>query len=352
MKYKKIEKYLKIKTNFTLKSSKLKSKTEMSLSASRNSIHNARGNIRNSCNNVRNNVHAVEPIPFCKVCRDAGKSEKEYTSHYVKTRDGDVCCPTLLNQECRYCHQAGHTTKFCPTLKQKEQEVQEEKDSKEFKRNMKVANEFIEETNAALKKSRFAVLEMPDSDEEKEIRAEKKALALPQLVGSVLVSELKKEELLQMFKESFPSLTGMSDKKPKNVTEDGKMSYSEMLSTMLATVQEPKPTNKGWNNSMKVISNKVYPITREAEEKKAKTNIKKKSWADDDSSSDEEDDRDNRYLNRSKCGFSVSTENIVRHLEKAPRQFYRDETKEEDLMEQMIDAHIGTDDGDFYYGNR
>jgi protein nanos 1 len=60
--------------------------------------------------------------PFCKVCKDAGKSESEYTSHYVKNRDGVVTCTTLLSQNCRYCGEAGHTVKFCQVLKKRERE--------------------------------------------------------------------------------------------------------------------------------------------------------------------------------------------------------------------------------------
>ena len=54
---------------------------------------------------------------FCKVCKDAGKTETEYTSHYVKDKTGKTTCPTLLNQACKYCRQTGHTVKFCKTLK-------------------------------------------------------------------------------------------------------------------------------------------------------------------------------------------------------------------------------------------
>jgi len=75
---------------------------------------------RNQSN--RRGPNSSEKKPFCKVCCDAGKSEKEYTSHFVKDRDGKVTCPTLLGQECRYCFRAGHTVKFCPVLKEREQE--------------------------------------------------------------------------------------------------------------------------------------------------------------------------------------------------------------------------------------
>ena len=54
--------------------------------------------------------------PFCKVCFDAGKTETEYTSHYLKSApgpDGKLVCPTLLNQACLTCGQKGHTSSFC-----------------------------------------------------------------------------------------------------------------------------------------------------------------------------------------------------------------------------------------------
>ncbi len=50
--------------------------------------------------------------PFCKVCFDAGKSDQEYTSHYVKT-GLKLVCPTLLNQACLTCGERGHTSGYC-----------------------------------------------------------------------------------------------------------------------------------------------------------------------------------------------------------------------------------------------
>jgi hypothetical protein len=63
----------------------------------------------------------VAAKPFCKVCHDSGKTEAEYTSHFVKSEPGSkgkVVCPTLLNQGCSYCHETGHTVSYCQVLKQ------------------------------------------------------------------------------------------------------------------------------------------------------------------------------------------------------------------------------------------
>ena len=60
--------------------------------------------------------------PFCKVCFDAGNSEQEYTSHFLKDRpgpNGNVICPTLLATECRYCHEHGHFKSHCPVLEER-----------------------------------------------------------------------------------------------------------------------------------------------------------------------------------------------------------------------------------------
>jgi Nanos RNA binding domain len=61
-------------------------------------------------------VNKVAPKPCCKICKDAGKSVEEYSSHWPKDNKGQVVCITLLNQECRYCHDKGHTPKHCPKL--------------------------------------------------------------------------------------------------------------------------------------------------------------------------------------------------------------------------------------------
>jgi hypothetical protein len=58
--------------------------------------------------------------PFCKFCKDAGKSQSEYTSHYTKDRpgpQGKVVCPTILATKCNYCKKLGHSKSHCSVLK-------------------------------------------------------------------------------------------------------------------------------------------------------------------------------------------------------------------------------------------
>jgi len=72
--------------------------------------------------------------PFCKVCRDAGRPEKEYTSHYVKDQpgpNGKVICPTLLNQACRICNKTGHTSSYCPQYRSRREEPRREEPRRE-----------------------------------------------------------------------------------------------------------------------------------------------------------------------------------------------------------------------------
>jgi len=53
---------------------------------------------------------------YCKFCKDAGKSEAIYTSHYLReNRDPNsrIVCPALLEIECKFCFKRGHTINHC-----------------------------------------------------------------------------------------------------------------------------------------------------------------------------------------------------------------------------------------------
>ena len=127
-------------------------------------------------NNTKQNMGGKKgvPKPYCKVCHDAGKSEVEYTSHWVKNKpgpDGVVICPTLLAQECRYCHESGHTPSCCKKL-ERDNKVQAKRDH-ERERAKRIEQSRIQEAakkpqaQAAKCGGGFAALsfESSDSDE-------------------------------------------------------------------------------------------------------------------------------------------------------------------------------------------
>ncbi len=56
---------------------------------------------------------------YCKVCADAGKPREVVSSHNVRDATGANTCPTLAEQQCKYCKKPGHTVKFCKELEEK-----------------------------------------------------------------------------------------------------------------------------------------------------------------------------------------------------------------------------------------
>jgi len=108
--------------------------------------------------------------PFCKVCFDAGKTEKEYTSHYVRSEPGPkgkVVCPTLLKQECTYCRSIGHTPKFCSVLsvKNKTNELAKREMTKRAEQEKKEA-EKIKMNTQKTPTNKFYALDMDDEEDE------------------------------------------------------------------------------------------------------------------------------------------------------------------------------------------
>ena len=67
-------------------------------------------------------------MPFCTVCKNAGKTQPEYTSHFVRQTThklSPVTCPTILNNMCNHCCTKGHFPSDCPQLR-RERKIQKE----------------------------------------------------------------------------------------------------------------------------------------------------------------------------------------------------------------------------------
>lgn len=93
---------------------------------------------------------------YCKVCKDAGKPETEYLSHNPK--DGNkIICPTLKSTNCRYCHELGHTIKYCKTLLKKE---------KQYAYQTKNQTQTVQINNVEKKSNNLYSCLAEDSDEE------------------------------------------------------------------------------------------------------------------------------------------------------------------------------------------
>jgi hypothetical protein len=99
---------------------------------------------------------------YCKVCHDAGKDEKSYTSHYIRETpepSSRIVCPTLLALECKYCYKNGHTVKYCNTLKKNKALL--ERRTKDATQTPKVATSITPRKS----ENQFALLDCDDEEE-------------------------------------------------------------------------------------------------------------------------------------------------------------------------------------------
>ena len=109
---------------------------------------------------------------FCKVCKDMGKPESVWKSHYVRQTphpDSPVTCPTILNNVCNYCNIKGHTISTC---------VKKKKDLKAsklsfFKEN-KQKTVVVSDAPVVKTKNAFSVLSDSDDECEPEVVSRKR----------------------------------------------------------------------------------------------------------------------------------------------------------------------------------
>ena len=190
-------------------------------------------------------VSQAKQQKFCKVCKDAGKSEEMYTSHFVREnpdRSSKVVCPTLLSQNCGHCGVSGHTSGHCKKLKAVL--YKEKCECNAVRRKITPSSQ----TKTVRPKNSFGALEsFSDEEEESEIRE---------------------------YNTQFPSNERINIA-TEVVVKSSKMSYMNAVSSAVP-VPVPVP----------VLARSVAPVL-------STTTIKFKpsslSWADEDSS-DEEDE--------------------------------------------------------------
>ena len=197
------------------------------------------------------NVRAKKP--FCKVCKDAGKSIDIYTNHNIRDAKNKVVCPTLLNQSCYHCAGLGHTPKYCPQRKQEEKNNRR-RDYHEKTHYDSHKKRAQQDANA---QSYFGVLE---EDNNMETKTKKKVVT--ESVPAVV------EPKVQKYANSYANVL-KSQKKPSQE------------STIVVDAPYIKPTVQTCESSLPVVP----PVFR--------PRIKRiLNWADDVSDSEDEEDEE------------------------------------------------------------
>ena len=190
-------------------------------------------------NNKKQSTSSIKP--FCKVCHDAGKTEKEYTSHFVRASpepNAPVVCPTLLAQPCRFCQQGGHTPAYCPELaKRKKAEekaikmkaYQDKKQQEEQQQQSKPATKSTKMANA------FAVFDS-DSEEEKPKKKQEEVFVIKKKQPVIPTASI------QLKSEEFPALS-ISKSEQQSSKPSAKQSAPKPAS-FLTALQQSHPSLK------------------------------------------------------------------------------------------------------------
>jgi hypothetical protein len=203
----------------------------------------------------------------CKVCKDAGKSESEYSNHFVKDREGKVVCPTLLSLQCRYCQKPGHTVSHCPTLQAKNKAEEKAKRTYQFKATDNNAPNSKAETRPKSKFG-FEILDdfEPETNEEE--------------------TSNTKSEVIKKGKEEFPILGALPNVPSVHA---GGFSYASMAAKTVEDFENEQFEKKIKENALKNISVAAIPVPSPYTEKKAPLKASELNWAMlDDSDSDED----------------------------------------------------------------
>ena len=223
---------------------------------------------------------------FCNVCFDAGKTESEYTSHYVRaSRDtgAKVVCPTLLALECKYCFHTGHTVKYCGVLN-KVKKIQERESKQVIAVETKKKETKKESKNVfqALCDSSDENEDQENENQENENQEKKKNQKIQQKENN------KTQQNKTQQREAFPALPSRNIQ--SNQFKPLAMSYSSIIqngntvtTTNTIITEEKEPTIPARNIQVSAVPSYSFKHLI----------LDNRSWADIcNSSSDEEDDEE------------------------------------------------------------
>jgi len=197
----------------------------------------------------------------CKVCKDAGKPESEFSTHFPKDREGKVICPTLLALQCRFCHKPGHTVSHCPTLAAKNKAEEKAKRAAAFANR----NENIKPKITNKSKCKFAFDILSDDEETNE-----------------------EETIVEVAKQVFEEFPALVQTKQKETACE--ISYASMAAKTVEEFENEQFEKKIRENSLKnFVFSQAQAQAQAATEKKALKRPSVLNWAMEESDSDDED---------------------------------------------------------------
>lgn len=208
---------------------------------------------------ISKNVTNFRVVVGCKVCKDAGKPESEYTTHFVKDNEGKVICPTLLNLNCKYCQKPGHTISHCQILQSKNKANEKAKRREEFAAKKATRNQSILMDKRAQTKFGFEILDSDDDDEQEDFTSQKTSTTI--------------EDFPYLYSDAMPIIPPV---------HAGGTTYAFMAAK---TIEEFE--NEQFERKMKENSLKNMKITQTAE-KKAPLKASELNWAMEESDSDDD----------------------------------------------------------------
>ena len=160
---------------------------------------------RNNNNNNGSINNSASITPCCKVCKDAGKPESEYSSHWVKNKEGKVICPYIKGLNCNYCmnygnasQATGHTPKYCQFLKKNTE-----------KKSLPLPTPPPSKQKSVKSVNKFAVFDDSDSGEDNDVVPQEKVVDL------------------------YPVLSGKIKATTKSISVKFSISYAEKLATVV-----------------------------------------------------------------------------------------------------------------------
>jgi len=229
------------------------------------------------------------------VCHDAGKTEAEYTSHYVRETpepNSRVVCPTLLCAECKYCYEIGHTPSCCPILKSKNRldawsAKERERAARTQAHNEKKQEQQQESSSSkSLRFGGFSALADSSDDDEELLKAKKASQQkptpreeFPSLVQSKPAKELASKQPTQSWAARV-----VLEPAPKPVKMPGMVVLSDFITGTPLQIRESAFTKAlGLNVGANVYKSNAVQVTKPSQ-------VSRRNWADWSDSEDEQEE--------------------------------------------------------------